>query len=206
MISDEADRMSVTVNSILEAARLNSGRARWNWKEFELADIVHAAMAPIEALVDPARVALQASLQSSAKTMLGDPDAIRRLLVNLLSNAVKHTERGRIEIRARTFFEAGNAWVELAVEDTGPGIPPELTARLGEAFALNWGVVGDRHVDGTGLGLAICKGIAEAHGGHLRIDSVRGKGTRVTAWLRANLSEAATGETVRANSNDEVWA
>jgi signal transduction histidine kinase len=78
-------------------------------------------------------------------------------------------------------------WVELSVSDTGDGIEPAVLDRLGQAFALNSGVVDDSHFEGGGLGLAICKGIAAAHGGLIRIDSEQGKGTVVTAWLRADL-------------------
>jgi K+-sensing histidine kinase KdpD len=73
------------------------------------------------------------------------------------------------------------------VSDTGSGIPPEIIDRLGDAFALNAGVVGARHVSGTGLGLAICKGIVEAHGGELSVDSEVARGTTVTVRLWADL-------------------
>jgi len=82
--------------------------------------------------------------------------------------------------------------VEITVADTGAGIPPEIRDRLGEAFALNAGLVGPNHVNGTGLGLAICKGIARAHGGGLSISSEIGKGTTVVARLRADLEGPVT--------------
>jgi signal transduction histidine kinase len=138
--------------------------------------------------------------------MLGDGDAIRRLLLNLLSNARKHTTVGQIEVTSRSYTDLRGAWVELSVRDTGPGIPQEILARLGEAFALNSGVVGKNHVSGTGLGLAICRGIAAAHGGELLIESVLNRGTTVTAVLRADLVTAASGNTVRMNPGEAVAA
>jgi cell cycle sensor histidine kinase DivJ len=75
----------------------------------------------------------------------------------------------------------------LSVRDTGCGIAPEIRGRLGEAFALNAGIVGDHHVGGTGLGLAICRGIVRAHDGSMAIESEVGQGTCVTIRVRADL-------------------
>ena len=197
-MSDEVDRMSDTVNNLLEAARLNSGVANWNWSEFEVCEIVEDALASIRPLTSSGAVALSARFDTAVGTMLGDADAIRRLLVNLLSNACKHTTIGRIEIVVRCHRDKDRNWIEFAVVDTGCGIPPHVTARLGEAFALNSGVVGNNYVGGTGLGLAICKGITAAHAGELTIKSVEGQGTTVTARLRADLIVATCGNTVQA--------
>jgi signal transduction histidine kinase/DNA-binding response OmpR family regulator len=205
-MSQEVDRMSDTVNNLLEAARLNSGRAKWNWSVIDLAQTADDAIASIQPLVDPARVKILNQIKPSTNSMLGDADAIRRLLLNLLSNARKHTVDGQIQVGARKCTERDGRWIELFVRDTGPGIPPELLARLGNAFALNSGVVGKNQVGGTGLGLAICKGIAAAHGGELVIDSIVGQGTTVTARLRADLQVAATGDTASLASIDAAAA
>ena len=205
-ISREVCRMSDTVNNILEAARLNSGRARWSWSEFDLASIVADVIGSIQPLVDKQRVEIRLHVDSATGSMSGDADAIRRLLINLLSNALKHTTDGLIEVFARKSADENGRWIELSVRDTGCGIPPELTSRLGEAFALNSGVVGTNHIGGTGLGLAICKGISNAHGGKLLIESTLGKGTTVTARLRVDLEEATDGDTVTQRSSQEVAA
>jgi PAS domain S-box-containing protein len=205
-ISDEVDRMSDTVNNLLEAARLNSGRAKWNWSEVDVVRIIEESIVSIQPLIDAKGVGIEAHIDPSTRHALGDADAIRRLLINLLSNARKHTKQGKIQVSSRNVSDAKHAWIELAVNDTGCGIPPELSARLGEAFALNSGVVGGNYVSGTGLGLAICKQIAAAHGGALRIESSVGQGTTVTARLRADLEQAASGDTFRSSSYDEATA
>jgi signal transduction histidine kinase len=128
----------------------------------------------------------------NALFMNGDANAVRRLVLNLLNNALKHTRGGFVRVAARA-VAADVDWVELGVADSGAGIPPEIRARLGHAFALNAGMVGDHHVKGAGLGLAICKGVAAAHGGHLEVRSDVGRGTTVTARLRADL-EGPSGE------------
>lgn len=196
-ISAEVDRMSDTVNNLLEAARLNSGRARWNWSEVDLAATIEEAMASIEPLIDSDKIVLKNRVNSEASHMAGDADAIRRLILNLLSNARKHTDKGSIEVSVSSCLDEAGQWAEIAVRDTGSGIAPEVAARLGEAFALNSGVVGHNHVSGAGLGLAICKGIAAAHGGNIYFESKQGEGTTVIVRLRVDLDAAATGDTVQ---------
>lgn len=205
-IPGEIRRMSHTVNSILEAARLNSGRAQWNWSVIDLVSIAAEAIGSLQPLIDHPSVEIRNHIEPAGQPISGDADAIRRLLVNLLSNALRHTNKGQIEVSARQFCDAAGRWIDLVVRDSGCGIAPELTARLGEAFALNSGVVGANHISGTGLGLAICKGIARAHGGELLIESTPGKGTTVTARLRGDLEAATDGDTVTRNPPEGIAA
>jgi PAS domain S-box-containing protein len=186
-MNQEVVRMAETVNNLLEAARINSGRAKWNWSTFGVADVCREAIDRVRPLVDPAAVTLSCDAAPEVMEMAGDPDAVARLVLNLLSNAVKHTPAGTVSVSARQAEAGGRRWVELRVTDTGEGIPKDILDRLGEAFALNAGIVGAKHVKGTGLGLAICGGIAAAHGGGIRFESRVGHGTTATVQLRADL-------------------
>jgi signal transduction histidine kinase len=192
MIHSEVSRMSDTVDNLLEAARLDSGRARWNWQRFTLASIFDEVIENCRLLVDDNRVTLRQELCPRSLQMWGDEGAVRRLLLNFISNARKNTTSGTIELIGRSFMEGDHRWIELQVRDSGRGIDPSIASRLGEAFALNSGVVGANCVQGTGLGLAICKGIAAAHGGRLAVHSVLGRGTTISALLRADLASAET--------------
>jgi signal transduction histidine kinase len=106
-----------------------------------------------------------------------------------VSNASKFTPDGSIRVRAAACEDGATAarLVRVEVSDTGRGIAPAIAERLGEAFALNSGVVGESYVKGSGLGLAICRGIVSAHGGTTSVASTPGKGTTVTVLLRADL-------------------
>jgi PAS domain S-box-containing protein len=204
-INEEVVRMSETVNDLLEAARLNSGLAKWKWSKFELGPVCNDALDPIRPLVDEAAVRLECDIEPGC-VMRGDADAVRRLVTNLVSNARRFTTAGSIRVSAKLVNEDGQCWAKVSVSDTGAGIPPEIRDRLGEAFALNAGLVGPNHVSGTGLGLAICKGIALAHGGALSIQSELGKGTTVVARLRADLEGAMTQQGKAAVAGLETWA
>jgi PAS domain S-box-containing protein len=185
-VNKEVIHMADTVNDLLEAARLNSGRAQWNWTPFDVSRACRDALDRIRPLVDPAKVALECEAPDGM-TAHGDADAVGRLVLNLLSNAARHTAGGSIRVSAKPVDGGESKWVEVEVTDSGAGIPPKILERLGQAFALNAGIVGVNHVSGAGLGLAICNGIAAAHGGDIRFQSQQGSGTRVTVRLRADL-------------------
>ncbi|MCB9851335.1 MAG: PAS domain S-box protein [Phycisphaerales bacterium] len=194
-IHDEVQRMSGMVNDMLEVARLNSGIAKWNWGEFEIVTACNDAAVPIERLIDSSRVRLSIDVQPADLRMRGDASAIRRLVQNLLSNASKHTTDGSISVTAREITENNQRFIELCVCDTGSGMSAETAARLGEAFALNSGVVGEKYVSGSGLGLAICRGIVDAHGGRITIASKIQEGTTCTVRLHADLSTPKASDT-----------
>ncbi|MDB5289430.1 MAG: hybrid sensor histidine kinase/response regulator [Phycisphaerales bacterium] len=182
----EVVRMSDTVNNLLEAALLNSGRGHWNWGPFRVVDVCNEALDTTRPLIDWSAVTLEARVEPEDVVVNGDAEAVRRLITNLLSNSHKHTAQGTIRVEAGLEEQEGQKWLLLRVCDTGSGVTPEIASRLGEAFALNAGVVGG-HVGGTGLGLAICKGIVAAHGGEIGVDSTPGVGTTITVRMRADL-------------------
>lgn len=188
-IGSEVIRMSDIVDNLLEAARLNSGKARWEWQAFDPERVCQDALDALRPLIDESRVRLCCRVGRGGTEIRGDPGALRRLIINLVTNAHKHTSSGRIEVALRICHSSNGRWLALSVRDTGAGIDPAIVSRLGEAFALNSGVVGANFISGTGLGLAICKGIAAAHGGSIRITSEPGRGTTVVVRMRADLAE-----------------
>jgi nitrogen-specific signal transduction histidine kinase len=123
---------------------------------------------------------------------VGDEHRVRQILVNLLSNAVKFTPPGGqvtvaagatgpadAEARARAPSES---WTYVRVEDTGPGIPPELHDRLFEPFVQGDGGL-TREQGGTGLGLAISRRLARRMGGEITVGGRLGAGAAFTLWL-----------------------
>jgi two-component system phosphate regulon sensor histidine kinase PhoR len=105
--------------------------------------------------------------------------AVEQILTNLVDNAIKYTPAGgRVLVTA----ERKEGQVQLAVEDTGPGIPREHHARLFERF-YRVDDARSRDLGGTGLGLAIVKHLTLAHGGEVRVESEPGKGSRFLVSL-----------------------
>ncbi len=190
-IHGETVRMTETVNNVLEAARFDSGLARWHWGTVRVADAVEQALETVRPQVNHGSVEVVSSVRPSDLRMQGDADAIRRLVMNLASNSAKHTREGRIEVRATETTDAAERRVLIEVLDTGSGMPEHIVRQLGTAFALNSGMVGSAASHGTGLGLAICKGIAAAHGGTMRVLSREGEGSRFVVEMRADLEAPA---------------
>ena len=115
---------------------------------------------PVDLVVDPATPAVQ-----------GDATQLEQVVVNLVINAL-HAVGGRSSprIALRVAPTAPPYAAAITVEDSGPGIPPELTRRVFEPFFTTKGPLGGSAVPGTGLGLSVALGVVEAHGGTLDID------------------------------------
>ena len=103
-----------------------------------------------------------------------DRNRLIQILTNLVDNAIKFTETGGV-----TFgIDSENGKKFIFVEDTGIGVPAKFVSRLGERF-FRVDPARSRKMGGTGLGLAIVKHLVKAHGWHMQIESIHGKGTKV---------------------------
>lgn len=107
---------------------------------------------------------------------------MRQILVNLLGNAIKFTPTGAVEVKIT--YEQGPGRLVLAVRDTGEGLAPEAIDKLFQRFSQVDGSTRRRH-GGAGLGLAICRGLAEAMGGDIQVESQVGAGSCFTVRLPA---------------------
>jgi len=136
-----------------------------------LPDLAQAALQSVEPSARAAGIALRAELAERLEPIWGDPVRLAQVLDNLLSNALKYTPAGgTVTVRVR---DTGNE-VEVAVADTGIGIPPEARAHVFKRF---YRVKRDSHRAGLGLGLAIVREVIEAHGGHVWVESEPGRGS-----------------------------
>jgi two-component system OmpR family sensor kinase len=107
-----------------------------------------------------------------------DPALLRRVVDNLLDNAVKHAKEAPIELRAGA--DSDSAFIEVA--DRGPGMSPDVATHAFDPF-YRADDSRDRRNGGVGLGLSIIRGVVEAHGGSVELDTEPGRGTSVTARI-----------------------
>jgi signal transduction histidine kinase len=172
IVSRTVERMNRLIHDLLDAARVQSGRAlavtpaNLNTREF-----LTEATDQVSAEARARKIRLECDADSAPETLLADHDRLLQVFSNLVGNAVKFTGEGGL-IRV-TATRSENGSVLFSVCETGPGIPAENLSHLFEPF---W-QAGDNARLGTGLGLSIARGIVEAHGGNISVSSVSGEGT-----------------------------
>jgi len=157
----------------------------------------HARIAapPAECAEPAGGIALELELDDTLPALLVDPRRLKQIAFNLLSNAVKFTgPAGRVTLRARrvNYDELRGAlsgpnvpypaFLEIAVCDTGIGIPREALPKLFRPF-MQVESSASRKFQGTGLGLALVKHLADLHGGTVGVESAPGEGSTFFVWL-----------------------
>ena len=166
-------RMRVLMEDLLSAGNIQSGRFVVRPAAVELERLVSEAVEETAGAVEERQQRVVVRLPEHSTTVRADPRFARQVLTNLLSNASKYGGRGS-EILLRA--EAENGTVRVVVEDRGPGIAASQRAGLFERY---YRVRPGNEEPGVGLGLAIAKGIIEAHGGRIGVESEVGRGTSV---------------------------
>ena len=181
------------INDILDMSKIEAGRIRVDPKHIELEPFLNDAMRVVSARADDKQLALEAHI-GNALSLTADPRLLKQIILNLLSNAVKFTpEGGRITIRAR---EVG-ASINIAIADSGIGIPKDALARLGRPFEQVESQLTKSH-QGSGLGLAIARSLTELHQGSMHIRSTLGRGTIVLLRLPCRPPAVQKGELTEA--------
>lgn len=173
-----AQHLLELISDILDMSRIEAGKMSLSYERVwpdELAE-------QCSRLIRPRAKAAELTYENNVGNMpeiMGDPRALKQVLLNLLSNAVKFTKAGgRIELTGR----GDPAGVTFEVSDTGVGIAKNHLSRLGRPFEQIESHRAKTH-QGSGLGLALSKTLSELHGGTLSIESELGVGTKVTVWI-----------------------
>jgi PAS domain S-box-containing protein len=171
-----ADQMDHLIQDLLDITRIEAGRLRIAVEPVELAEVLVEARAMFQRAAAEAKLSIVTELIGSLPRVRADRQRLLQLLSNLIGNAVKFTPPGgRITLRA----EALEGEVLLSVSDTGIGIAAEQLPHLFDRF---WQAHASRR-GGAGLGLVIAKGIVEAHGGSIRVQSEPGRGSTFSFTL-----------------------
>lgn len=168
-IEQEADRLNRLVENLLDLSRIEGGALQPEKEWYPLDELVHDVLGRLQPLLQgrEVKVVLPADLPPVELDYL----MIDQVLTNLIENALRYTPAGSpIEIEA----EALATEVRLTVADRGPGIPKSDLEHIFEKFYRVEGRV--RESSGTGIGLSVCRGLIEAHGGHIWAANRQGGG------------------------------
>jgi len=169
--------LSALIDDLFQMAQLDAGGFPLHRAEASLSDLVSDTLESFTELAKQQEIALEGNVDLNVDPVHMDTQAIGRVLNNLIGNALRHTTKGRVSVWVRRSAQG----VEVTISDTGEGIRVEDIAHIFERFYR-----GDasrsrnRGTGGAGLGLAIARGIVQAHGGEIKVESQAGKGTQFT--------------------------
>ena len=191
MIASSGRRLSSLINDILDFSRLKHRTIELQIKPVAVREIVAVVIVLSQLSVGKKSLQIINTISADLPLVDADENRLQQILYNLLGNAIKFTEMGTIEISANL----QNSQIEIAIADTGIGIPSVKLDRIFESFEQVDGSTARRY-GGTGLGLTVSKQLVELHGGTIAVSSVVGKGSRFSFTLplsqKPNLSDRLT--------------
>ncbi|MCJ7685503.1 MAG: response regulator [Desulfobacteraceae bacterium] len=169
---NKIDSLLELINDLLDVAKIEAGKYVQHQVPTDIGRIIEETVALMEPRAKEQGITLTHSYHN-LKLVQADPKNIEEIFNNLVSNAINYSpEGGRVTITARGLAE----YMEVKVEDTGVGIPPEELPKIFDKF-YRVKHPKTRQVIGTGLGLAIVRGVIEAHHGTIDVESIPDKGT-----------------------------
>lgn len=210
MIISSARRLASLVNDILDFSTLQNRRLEIRQQPVDLLRVMEIVLPLLRPLLEGKSLQLRHELSRELPLVDGDENRIQQILLNLLGNAIKFTERGEVWLSARVQED----WLEIAVHDTGIGIPVDKQELVFEEFRQADAST-ERSYGGTGLGLSVTRQLVELHGGRIWLESREGEGsifyftlprsaTRREDWqLSSSLAPALVPETETASSTTE---
>jgi signal transduction histidine kinase len=173
------------INDVLDLSKIEAGQLQLSITAYSIREVVASVVTATEGLANEKKLSLRAVVPGNLPTGEGDERRITQVLLNLVGNAIKFTEAGKIEVRA----SMKDDYFEIAVSDTGPGIPVEERERIFDEFH-QLDSSSTRTKGGTGLGLAISKKIIEMHGGRIWVESEFGQGSTFYFTLPVSMHKA----------------
>jgi signal transduction histidine kinase len=175
-IERAVDKMLQLISDLLDFSKIESGTFSVELEAQTLHNVIPPVIDGLKPLAEARQQTIECDIESNLPEVMADPRRLGQVVSNLLSNAIKFTRQGgSIVVSVR---KQDNAIV-TSVSDDGPGIPPE---NLLKVFDRYWQAQETKR-SGMGLGLAIAKGIVEAHGGKIWVNSQLGNGSSFSFTL-----------------------
>ncbi|MEH2135310.1 ATP-binding protein [Nostoc sp.] len=175
MVQRNGLRLLKLVNSLLDFSRIEAGRVQASYEPTDLATFTAELASVFRSAVERAGMQLSVNCPSLPAPVYVDREMWEKIVLNLLSNAFKFTMVGKIAVS----LQWANDRIELAIQDTGIGIPAEEIPHLFERFHRVKGAQG-RTFEGSGIGLSLVQELVQMHGGTVKVTSVLEAGSCFT--------------------------
>ncbi len=181
VIAKNSDHLMTLINNMLDQSKLEAGQIKINVAPARAREAVEDVVTTLSTLARDKHLGLTAIFHSALPPVLElDVFRLRQILINLIGNAIKFTQRGGVTVD--TQWRDGQ--LQIAVVDTGPGIPPSAMQRIFEPFQQGTDST-ERVHGGTGLGLSISRNMCQLMHGNLTVQSTLGKGSSFLVTLPA---------------------
>jgi len=182
IIYEEAQRLKVMINSLLELSRLEADKSEVNFQPTDIDAVLRSALNLIKHQQLPQKINLEYIPAAEKPVIESDADLIIQVVSNLLDNAIKYSPEGST---VKLQLEEMEKNIKINVTDTGIGIPEQEQQRIFERF-YRVDKARSRKTGGSGLGLAIAKHLLEKLGGSINVVSKPGEGSTFSVYLPKN--------------------
>jgi two-component system, sensor histidine kinase and response regulator len=173
-IKSNTDRLARLINDLLDLSRIESGRVEVRSTTLSLTALAEEVAEHMKSLAAQKLIRIEVPSPDYQVTVWADRDKVTQVLMNLIGNAVKFTpQNGKVTVAVE---KNGDDYVQISVDDTGPGILPEEKNKIFSKFYQVDSLEKEKP-KGSGLGLAISKALVEMHGGRIWVESEVGKGS-----------------------------
>lgn len=179
IVRKESERLTALINNILDFSRIEAGRKEYEFRNTDIAELVHNTLESYRYQIEQQGFAFEESIDPDLPAVPVDREAIARALVNLVNNALKYSSDEKF-LGVKLYRD--NGAVKLEVADRGIGIARRDQSKIFEKFYR----AGDplvHNTKGSGLGLSLVRHITEAHGGDIAVESAPGKGSKFILTL-----------------------
>jgi signal transduction histidine kinase len=181
-IKESTERLERLINDVLDLSVIEAGKTQLRATRFSMVGLLHEVTNTLKPVAEEKHINIEIASNNGDSIALADRDKVNQVLTNLIGNAIKFTpNRGKVTVMVSPM---NDAWLQVSIVDTGPGIPPQEASKIFDEF-YQMSRPGREKSKGVGLGLAISKKLVEMHGGKIRVDSFVGRGSRFSFTVPA---------------------
>ncbi|MGP1384584.1 MAG: diguanylate cyclase domain-containing protein [Thainema sp.] len=199
MLRHSGQRLINLVSDILDFSKLRHQQLALHVKPIRLREIVELVLQLDRILIGAKELQLLNHVPADLPPVLADENRLQQILHNLIGNAIKFTHQGQVTVTANLTDDSA---IEIAIADTGIGIPEDKLEAIFESFEQVGGAA-SRQYGGTGLGLAITRSLVQLHGGAITVSSTPGRGSVFRFTLPITLPVATLSMADRGTSHDD---